>query len=438
MFSSDFLSFQLAPVRVFASADPGILSDEGERIEVLLDTEWAGSLAPGATLNVVIGSQGGNIPEALIKAIDNRAGDVITLSFGLCEQAAPVVTNELFDAFYAIANSLGQTVLVASGDDGGRDCFPQSLAPAVSGLASSPNVVAVGGTSFTLDPDGSVPANLVERVWEDSGGAGGGGRSIVFGMPRYQIAAGLAGLSSGRALPDLAVAASPVDPGYVVVEGGVAQIVGGTSAGTPALASALALVNQRPRQTRGGAGGRGGPAGLPRRSHWQQRRLRRRAGLRPGDRLGCAAGRRAGGGARRARALRAGPRLHGAERPRRALVCRRVASRAGALPRTAQSPAGAAPDLPRRRPAVRCRRRGRRALHAARGALPERLRLPRSAAARARPAQGPPALSAGHGAPRAPAAAAREPPRSDPGRHPRGAERSDRRAAPAHGARRRV
>ena len=262
MFSTNFLRFQLAPVRVFAGADPGILSDEGERIEVLLDTEWAGSLAPGATLNVVIGSQGGNIPEALIKAIDNRdsgapSGDVITLSFGLCEQAAPVVTNELFDAFYAIANSLGQTVLVASGDDGGRDCFPQSLAPAVSGLASSPHVVAVGGTSFTLNPDGSVPANLVERVWEDSGGAGGGGRSIVFGMPRYQIAAGLGGLSSGRALPDLAVAASPVDPGYVVVEGGVPQIVGGTSAGTPALASALALVNQRLGQTRGVTGGLG-------------------------------------------------------------------------------------------------------------------------------------------------------------------------------------
>ena len=262
MFSTNFLHFQLAPVRVFASADPGILSDEGERIEVLLDTEWAGSLAPDATLDVVIGSQGGNIPEALIKAIDNRAGgapsgDVITLSFGLCEQAAPVVTNELFDAFYAIANAQGQTVLVAAGDDGGRDCFPQSLAPAVSGLASSPHVVAVGGTSFTLNPDGSVPANLVERVWEDSGGAGGGGRSIVFGMPRYQIAAGLGGLSSGRALPDLAVAASPVDPGYVVVEGGVALIVGGTSAGTPALASALALVNQRLGQTRGVTGGLG-------------------------------------------------------------------------------------------------------------------------------------------------------------------------------------
>jgi len=257
LFSSNFLSFQLAPVRVFPGADPGILAEEGERIEVLLDTQWAGSLAPGATLDVVIGSPHGDIPEALIAAIENRAGDVVSLSFGLCEQAAPMVTAELFDAFYAVANSQGQTVLVASGDDGGRDCAPQSLVPAVSLLASSPHVVAVGGTSFALNLDGSVPGSLVERVWEDSGGAGGGGRSLRFGMPRYQIAAGLAGLSSGRALPDLAVAASPVDPGYVIVEGGLGRIVGGTSAGTPALASALALVNQRLAQTRGVTGGLG-------------------------------------------------------------------------------------------------------------------------------------------------------------------------------------
>jgi len=262
LFSSNFLGFQLAPVRVFPGADPGILADEGERIEVLLDTQWAGSLAPGAMLDIVIGSQQGNIPEALIAAVENRAsgapsGDVISLSFGLCEQAAPVVTTELFDAFYAVANSQGQTVLVAAGDDGGRDCAPQSLAPAVSGLASSSHVIAVGGTSFALAADGSVPPGFTESVWADSGGAGGGGQSLVFGMPRYQIAAGLTGLSHGRVLPDLSVAASPIEPGYVIVEGGVGRIVGGTSAGTPALASALALVNQRLEQTRGVSGGLG-------------------------------------------------------------------------------------------------------------------------------------------------------------------------------------
>src|SRR5207247_4692761 len=53
-FSARFLPHPLAPVRVFTGKDPGILPDEGEQIEVLLDTQWAGALAPGATLNVAI------------------------------------------------------------------------------------------------------------------------------------------------------------------------------------------------------------------------------------------------------------------------------------------------------------------------------------------------------------------------------------------------
>jgi hypothetical protein len=70
-------------------------------------------------------------------------------------------------------------------------------------------------------------------------------------MPRYQIAAGLGGLGAGRGLPDVALAASPVNPGYVIVEGGASRIVGGTSAGTPAFASVLALLNQKVGATGG-------------------------------------------------------------------------------------------------------------------------------------------------------------------------------------------
>src|SRR5437763_3643436 len=118
-FSSRFLARPLAPVRVFTGSPPGILPDEGEQIEVLLDTQWAGSLAPGAALNVIIGSQNGNVSEALEAAIVNRAeggpsGDVITISFGFCELAAAPLLTEFFDYLYAVANAQGQTVLVAS------------------------------------------------------------------------------------------------------------------------------------------------------------------------------------------------------------------------------------------------------------------------------------------------------------------------------------
>jgi len=258
-FSDRFLApVRLTPQRVFAGADPGILPDEGERIEVLLDTQWAGSLAPAAALNVVIGTQQGNIPEALETAILTRSiGDVVSVSFGLCEPAAPPVITDLFDALYAVANSQGQTVIVASGDSGATDCLPSSRALAVSGLASSPHAIAVGGTSFPLDPSGNVPPMITESVWNDDFGASGGGRSIVFAMPRYQVGAGLTALSPSRVLPDLALAASPRDPGYVIVEGGRERIVGGTSAGVPALAGVLALVNQQVAQSRGVMGGLG-------------------------------------------------------------------------------------------------------------------------------------------------------------------------------------
>ncbi|HLY36522.1 MAG TPA: S53 family peptidase, partial [Candidatus Binatia bacterium] len=263
-FSSRFLARPLAPVRVFTgSPPPGILPDEGEQIEVLLDTQWAGSLAPSAALNVMIGSKNGNVSEALEAAIANRAeggpsGDVITISFGFCEPSAAPLVTQLFDYFYQVANAQGQTVLVASGDDGPEECLPDNNDVAVNGLASSPHAVAVGGTAFPLDADGNVPAGVPgETVWNDRFGASGGGQSAILAMPRYQLAAGLTGLGAGRLLPDVALAASPGSPGYVIVQDGAERVVGGTSASAPAFASVLALLNEHLSATRGVSGGLG-------------------------------------------------------------------------------------------------------------------------------------------------------------------------------------
>ena len=244
-FEGLFPGVELNPVRKLAGRrDPGVLSDEGEETEVLLDTQWAGALAPGAQLNVVIGSPRGNIPEALEKAVNDREGDVITISFGLCEPFTSTLAAELFDAFYAIANAQGQTVVVASGDGGATECEGDDRL-AVNALASSPHAVAVGGTSFVLAPDGSLPAPLGESVWSDAFGGSGGGVSVVFARPRYQLGPGMPADVAGRLLPDLAVAAGPDTPGYIIFEDGRPQVIGGTSAGAPALASVLTLVNQR-------------------------------------------------------------------------------------------------------------------------------------------------------------------------------------------------
>jgi hypothetical protein len=76
--------------------------------------------------------------------------------------------------------------------------------------------------------------------------------STIFALPRFQLAAGV--VAPARALPDLALAASPLTPGYVIVRGDQDLVVGGTSAGAPSLAGVLALLNQRLVQVAGAAG----------------------------------------------------------------------------------------------------------------------------------------------------------------------------------------
>src|SRR5262249_56607628 len=100
---------QVSFTRKFVGDSPGILQGDGEETEVLIDTQWGGALAPAAEVNVIISTREGDIPESLAQAVEEREGDVITISFGACEPAAQLVGIELFDAFYAIANAQGQT-----------------------------------------------------------------------------------------------------------------------------------------------------------------------------------------------------------------------------------------------------------------------------------------------------------------------------------------
>ena len=116
--------------------------------------------------------------------------------------------------------------------------------------ASSPHVVAVGGTQG--------PPTASEIVCSSSTGGmitSGGGFSNVFARPTWQNSAVSsyidntpsipAGFNrSGRAYPDVAMAANR----YVIVLNGTFRVVGGTSASAPVLAGLLSLVNSRRRQ----------------------------------------------------------------------------------------------------------------------------------------------------------------------------------------------
>ncbi len=128
---------------ILNGADPGLVSgDEGEAD---LDVEWSGAVAPDAVDGV----------DASAKFIvDNNIAPVMSESFGSCEAGNGAGGNAFLNAMWQQAAAEGITVSVSSGDNGSAACDdPNSASGAshgvgVSGTASTPFNVAVGGTDF--------------------------------------------------------------------------------------------------------------------------------------------------------------------------------------------------------------------------------------------------------------------------------------------------
>ncbi len=124
-------------------------------IEAYLDTEWAGAVAPDATIDLVIAAdtalQNGLVL-ALEHAIYNDVAPVVSLSFGLCEDDLGSA-NQFINGLYEQAAAQGMTVMVSTGDNGSAGCDSSNASyatggQAVNGFASTPYNVAVGGTDF--------------------------------------------------------------------------------------------------------------------------------------------------------------------------------------------------------------------------------------------------------------------------------------------------
>jgi kumamolisin len=137
------------------------------------------------------------------------------------------------------------TVIAAAGDKlattGENDNHAHVLFP-----ASSPSVLACGGTNLKFAADGKTFAD--ETVWNDGLSGTGGGISDLFSVPDYQRSVSLPNSSNlgriGRGLPDLAAAAS-TSPGYKVVFNGKIEVECGTSAATPLWAALIAIANAK-------------------------------------------------------------------------------------------------------------------------------------------------------------------------------------------------
>jgi uncharacterized protein (TIGR03437 family) len=235
-------------------------TDQGDQVEADLDLEWAGAMAPNATLIYVFGT---NADNSAFFAIDQNLAPIVSESFGICEAQAQVSAPSQYEAEAKKGNALGITWIAASGDSGAAGCDPDATVAsnglAVSLPASVPEVTAVGGTEFNegsgnywssanSSNGSSARGYITEMAWNDtflngSLAATGGGVSNFYQKPSWQIGPGVP-LDGQRDVPDIALAgANDHDPYNIITSGQSAQ-VGGTSAAAPVFAGILALVNQ--------------------------------------------------------------------------------------------------------------------------------------------------------------------------------------------------
>jgi hypothetical protein len=136
--------------------DPGITSTD-EEAEADLDTQWSGAVAPGATVKLVVSAStftSAGIDLSALYIIENNLAGVMSESYGQCENGLGTAGNAFYNNLWEQGAAQGITVILSSGDGGSAGCDDfntQQMAAhglAVSGLASTPYNVAVGGTDF--------------------------------------------------------------------------------------------------------------------------------------------------------------------------------------------------------------------------------------------------------------------------------------------------
>ena len=233
---------------------PGVIS--GDVDEAHLDIEWSGAVARNATIYYVYSN---DVWTSAMYAVNQNVAKVISMSYGLCEQA-DFVNLPAYQQVAQQAAAQGISWFAASGDNGAGDCEDFGAAVAQSGLSvdvpsSLPEVTGVGGTTLNEQGGEWASANTAnqasalsyirERVWNDSSfgelSGGGGGNSILFPRPAWQTGPGVPN-DSARHVPDVSFASSPNHDSYYLYSGG-ATYAGGTSFAAPVMAGITALLN---------------------------------------------------------------------------------------------------------------------------------------------------------------------------------------------------
>jgi subtilase family serine protease len=228
---------------------PGDFDD----VEVVLDIDVAGSVAPGADIAVYFAplTEQGWV-DAVTTAVhdDSNRPSVLSISWGWPEFEtfdqltwSPQAIDAVSQTFQEAA-AMGVTVLVAAGDHG-SGCGMGDGKAHVLYPASDPWVTACGGTSIEIDYiSGFFP--FTEATWNDNE-ITSGGVSDVFPLPGFQERAGIPGSVNdghvGRGIPDVAGNADPLSGYVLVLDGFRIGPIAGTSATAPLYAGLVALLN---------------------------------------------------------------------------------------------------------------------------------------------------------------------------------------------------
>jgi hypothetical protein len=193
-------------------------------LEESLDVEWAHAVAPQANIILYEASSSGfDLYTAAQTAAATAGVSVVSMSWGASEYSF----ESGYDSYFTTPSGhAGVTFLASTGDSGAPAEYP----------AFSPNVVAIGGTTLTLNADNTYAS---ESAWSRSGG----GISQYESQPSYQSGKVNGTSSSFRTAPDVSMdAGSSVAVLDTYNSGWTAAA--GTSLSTPMWAGLIAIANQ--------------------------------------------------------------------------------------------------------------------------------------------------------------------------------------------------
>lgn len=238
----------------------------GWDVEISLDIETVHAVCESCHIVLVEGNEPSSSSLEAAEDTAARLAQEVSNSWSVPECGGPRDCTADRAAF----DHPGVVVAAAAGDEGYLGWLEPGGPSSVSYPASSPHVVAVGGTRLAL---GTKHEWVEESVWNDGGesdgkkegyGATGGGCSVQFEAPAWQKALSdwaAVGCAEKRAVSDVSADADPYS-GVAVYDSnpGCEQqlshpdwcTIGGTSLATPLISATYALA--------GGAGGVAYPA----------------------------------------------------------------------------------------------------------------------------------------------------------------------------------